>query len=255
MASLRKRYQSNGADQDGQPVQTAPVAGAELPPPVADKQPAEQPVENAVEQAAQNALKARLAEMENAEGLQREVLSQQQRMAAEEPLAIGPQEPQQQPQTVEEVIAASGLPERAQRWLLAHPDYVRDAQKNAHIQGLHYAAAHQAGGDAFSDLYFSKLEDLLGLKQATNGNGVQQPVRPAVPRQAAPVRQYVGPPVSAPPTRESPSMTTGRPFTKRAPLTAAQREAARYSGVSDDEYSKQVELMERMKAAGMHQDG
>ena len=82
MASLRKRYQSNGADQDGPPVQTAPSAGAELPPPVADKQPAGQPVENAVEQAAQNALKARLAEMENAEGLQREALSQQQRRTA-----------------------------------------------------------------------------------------------------------------------------------------------------------------------------
>src|SRR2546430_2929497 len=105
MASLRKRYQARAEDKDGPPVQTAPSAGAELPPPVADKQPAEQPAsENAVEKAAQSALRDRLREMENAEGLQREALSQQPRMATEEPLAteplaLEPQEPQQQPQT------------------------------------------------------------------------------------------------------------------------------------------------------------
>ena len=60
--------------------------------------------------------------------------------------------------------------------------------------------------------------------------------------------------MSAPPTREAPSMSTGRPASRRAPLTEAQREAARFSGISEQEYASKLELMERMKAAGQLDD-
>jgi hypothetical protein len=261
MASLRKKYQDRVESPDEPPVASTPRS-VEVPSAVAanaapvdekssdDRKPSPTDVDP-VREAERTALKQRLAEMERAEGMVREAVQQQ-------PLAIE-NEPQQQPQTAEQIIASSGLPERAQAWLRRHPDYVTDPQKNAHIQGLHYAAAHQAGGDAFSDLYFSKLENLLGLKQAqSNGNGTYQSAPPSVQRQAAPVRQQRtagGPLMSAPPTREVPSMSTGRPTNVRRPLTQAQRDIAKNCGISDEKYQEQLEIMERQKAAGMHQDG
>jgi hypothetical protein len=255
MASLRKRYQDRGESPDEPPVASTPRSG-EVPSAVAanaapvDEKSMPSPTDvDPVREAGQAALKQRLAEMERAEGMVREAVQQQ-------PLAIE-NEPQQQPQTAEQIIASSGLPERAQAWLRRHPDYVTDPQKNAHIQGLHYAAAHQAGGDPFSDLYFEKLENLLGFKQS-NGNGSYRSAPPSVQRQAAPVRQQRaagGPVMSAPPTRDVPSMSTGRPTNVRRPLTQAQRDIAKNCGISDEKYQEQLEIMDRQKAAGMHQDG
>jgi hypothetical protein len=196
--------------------------------------------------------------MENAERLQHQVASQQQQheRLATEPLAI--EEPQQQQQpTAEQIIASSGLPERARDWLRKYPDYVTDPTKNAQIQKMHHVAEYQAGGE-FSDLYFERMERLLGLKPETNGNGAQQPVRPAVQRQAAPVRQQRaagGPIMSAPPTRDVPSMTTGRPANMRVPLTADELYIAQQSKQTPEEYQQQKEKMLRLKAAGAIQDG
>jgi len=38
-------------------------------------------------------------------------------------------------------------------------------------------------------------------------------------------------------------------------LTAAQHEAAKFSGISSEEYARQLAKMERMKAAGEIDDG
>jgi hypothetical protein len=245
MARLRnKSFRENGADGP-----SPPTNGAELPP-VAEKQSAEPPaVENAVRAAESSALKARLAEMDRAEELVREALQQQPRLATEPP-AIEPEEPQEQPLTVEQIVASSGLPKRAQDWLLQHPEYVTDLAKNEQLQKLHHVAEYQAG-DAFSDMYYERLDRLLGLKPETNG--AAQPVHRQLVRQSAPVRQQGAVPVSAPPHRDVPSMSTGRAPTRRAPLTQAQREAARYSGISEQEYAEQLEKYEFQKAQGMHQ--
>jgi hypothetical protein len=259
MARLRSKSYRESADA---PVTSTPSAGAELPP-VAEAKPAEPiVVESAVKQAEQSALRARLREMENAEGITRAALSQQQPLATEQPLPTEPiaieQEPEQQPLTVEQIIEGSGLPERAQRWLRQHTDYVLDPVKNARIQKLHHVAEYQAGSE-YTDMYFERLETLLGLKPETNGNGAQQPTQPAVQRQpvrqSAPVRQQGAVPVSAPPHRDVPSFSTGRSQNVRRPLTEAQREMARASGISEQEYATQLEKMERMKAAGAIQDG
>lgn len=62
--------------------------------------------------------------------------------------------------------------------------------------------------------------------------------------------------MSAPPHRDPPSMSTGRPasHSHRAPLTAAQREAAQFAGISEQEYAAQLERMEKLKAAGVIRD-
>lgn len=76
MARLRsKTYHEGSIDKDA-PVVSAPSAGAELPPKIEDR-PAEPPaVENAVRAAEMSALKARLAEMEQAEAIVRESSAQ-----------------------------------------------------------------------------------------------------------------------------------------------------------------------------------
>jgi hypothetical protein len=166
---------------------------------------------------------------------------------------------QQQAPTVEQIISASGLPERMQSWLRQHPHYVTDPARNMQLQKMHNVAEYQAGGE-WSDMYYERLEHLLGLRQAPrpSGNGYQSPP-PAVQRRSpdrAPVRQQApSVPFSAPPTREAPSMTTGRAPTRQAPLTPAQREAARFAGISEQEYATQLEKMERLKASGVIRDG
>src|SRR5215469_16536454 len=108
MASLRTRYQTT--ESKDAPVMSPPeVTAAELPPAVEPK-PIEQPeTESAADKAAQNELRKRLAEMERAEGLQRQ--QQQPQHAAE------PQQAQQQP----------AMPAHVQEWLSRHPQYMDPA--------------------------------------------------------------------------------------------------------------------------------
>src|SRR5262245_5319601 len=115
MASLRKKYQQEGP-RDEPPVSSPPeVTAAELPPLAADAgKPPEMPASEApVEVAARNALKARLAEMQNAETITREAMQQQQPPQAAEP-------PQQQPE----------IPAAVAKFLAEHPQYT---DPNDHI--------------------------------------------------------------------------------------------------------------------------
>jgi hypothetical protein len=164
-------------------------------------------------------------------------------------------EPRQQ-QTTEAVIANTQLPERAKTWLREHPEYITDPSKNATIISLHDVAKRQAGGSEWTDEYFTKMENLLGINPRVQSNRDNQSVR-AAPRNSAPVRrqQYSGPPVSAPISREPPSMTTGRPQSFRAPLTRAEVEIARAAGITDAEYQRGKERVAREKSAGLHQNG
>jgi hypothetical protein len=252
MASLRKKYQDRVESPDKPPV-TVPIGPAKISPTAAETEtrPVEIEQPDPVAEAEKHALKQRLAEVENAERLTREAVTQQQ----PPPQAAEPQQP-----TTEQIIASSGLPEQVQDWLRQYPEFVTDPVKNAQMQRMHFVAEHQAG-EAFTAPYLERMEVLLGLKQEAKSNGQSGPVqinRPQQPqRYEAPVRQQrpAGPPVSAPPTRASPSMTTGRPVTGRQPLTEAQRDAARASGISEEEYARQLEKMNQMKAAGMLQDG
>src|SRR6185437_10577452 len=89
-----------------------------------------------------------------------------------------------------------------------------------------------------------------------NGHApVSAPAEP--PRHSAPVRQQQrpGPPVSAPPTRDVPSLASGRPTTRRVPLTEVELQIAKNSGISPEEYQLQKEKMRAMQAAGVIQNG
>src|SRR5262249_39938317 len=213
MASLRKKYQPQDA-----PVMSPPeVTAAELPEPVADAKPPEQPeTESAADKAAQNELRKRLAEMERAEGLQRQ---KQQPQAAETP-----QKAQQQPE----------MPAAVAKWLAEHPKYTNPNDQIAQVEiSLATMKAARDGLTWNDDDFLPSIERHLGIAPRTNGrvehaaldNGPAVPTPPPRlhPRPAAPPRQS-SVAYSAPPTREAPSMTTGRAPLYRAPLNRDELE-------------------------------
>jgi hypothetical protein len=244
MVSYRKKpIGMEGPGKDGPPISAPPreqhPRQAETPPAADVAKPADVPKlpeqlatePNPGEQAAQNAIKQRLAETEHAAELQREDRPQY--------AEAGPQ----QPPTADEIIANTQLPERAKRWLRQHPDYVTDPAKNGTLIALHPVAARQAGSE-WTDTYFDKMDDLLGFRppqrQANRSEGQQVRQQP-----------YRGPQISAPPSREVPSPSTGRPQSYRAPLTKAEVEIAQASGITDAEYQTQKERMLRLQERGV----
>src|SRR5262249_879674 len=148
------------------------------------------------EEAGKNRLREELRKMENADALQH----QQQ---------PPPQPPQQQQQEVPAAVA---------KFLAENPQY---ADPNDTIaQGEIYVATLKAGRDGLKwddDNFIPAIKHHLGIAPRTNGSSVRaEPTestdknerRPAAPpRQPAPLRMSV--PVSAPPTRQVPSMSTG----------------------------------------------
>jgi len=242
MASLRKRYQGRveaSGRQDGPPVTTPPTGAAKLPDAVADPKPLEMPeAESPVDAAAKNALRERLREMESAEALSRRQPQQQPQYAAE------PQ--QQQPQQ-------PAMPAHVQEWLSRHPQYTDPNDQIAQAEiNLATMKCVRDGLTWNDDNFLPSIERHLGIAPRANG---QSQHRPPAPR-SEPVRQQQrsNVPMSAPPTRGAPSMSTGRPASRRAPLTPEQIDAARFSGISVEEYERQLRRMEAMKAAGQLDD-
>lgn len=135
-------------------------------------------------------------------------------------------QPQQQPV---DPIDAWNLPDTAKTWLKGHRDYVTDPRKNAKIQALHWDIVDE-GHEAFSTTYFESMERHLGLREPVQ----QQPQK--------------GPIVSAPVSRDVPGTVASKPSQIR--LSAAQREAAKISGVSEVDYAKNLIKFEQEKAVG-----
>jgi hypothetical protein len=252
---LRKRYQTNveSPNRDAPPVTAAPTTAAQPPEPTADTTPPE-PIDtkSPAEQAEKAALKQRLAEMERAEQFTRQQMgAARQAQAQQQPLA---NEPPQQP-----VDPISALPERVQRWCRDNPQFLTDPEQTARLQYCHWVARREVGAE-FTDPYFDRMEAMLGLRSAGNGHAQERPAeidRPPAPApRAAPVRrqQFSGPPVSAPPTRETPSLVSGRPPSD-VRLTAEETQIAAASGISAREYLEQKRRMLAMKAAGTLTDG
>jgi hypothetical protein len=253
MASLRKKYADHvevGVPrQDEPPVSVPPTGAAKLPDePAADVKPppemleVQSPVEKAEKDAI--ALQLRLKEMEHAEQLSRH--------AAQQPPQAEPPPPQQQEpiDPVEFVLANTNLPERAKGWLRQHPEYVLDPEKNAELQHFHWKARKEA--EDFSDGYYSALERHLGFRPAAGGDRVVSAPPPPPPRSPTPPRQQPRTSVaySAPPTREAPSMTTGRMPSAPVRLTAEQKELCRSLGLSEAQYAEELRKMEAMKQSG-----
>jgi len=240
MASLRKKYQGI-VDHSAEPVTTSPVEAAKLPPVTETPKPAEEikTEPSPVEEAAQNAIKQRVAEAERAQELSRTASTPQQQFANERPQ----QQPQMDPAAQFEQMV-SNLPERMRDWYRVDPQFLEE--RAAQVQYAHHVVRRELG-EEFTDPYYEKMDHVLGL-----GRQPPQPEPQPLPERkvSAPARQN-GPPVSAPPSRDSHSMTTGRPVGDTR-LTAEQLELARTLGLTPEQYRQGVERMNREKAGGFH---
>jgi hypothetical protein len=248
MTSLRKQYQSLVVDNSDKPVTTAPVQAAKLPDPVEPK-PVEEikPTEpSPVEEAAQSAIKQRVLEAERAAELAKQQTPHPQFAAEPEP-----QVPQMDPREQFE-DAIQHLPARVQGWYRSHPEFLMDPEHAAKMTYIYHAAAREVG-EADTDAHLDRMEHMLGLRHAApQPEPRPSPERPTPPR-AAPARQQ-GAPVSAPPSRESHSMSTGRPTGSRTTLTREEAELAKSLGITPAQYLEGRARMEREKAGGFHRD-
>jgi hypothetical protein len=211
----------------------APSQGADLPP-AAPQQPAPEPVteSNPVADAERSAMRQRLRELENAEVIQRQASHPQ--MAQEE-----------QANPIDALLANSGLPERAQDWLRAHPEFVTDARKNSALQHHHWTCADEC--EPYSDKYYNKMESLLGLRP---------PAKPTRTVEPAPSRQQLPAGVSAPVSREPASWSSGRPLSESTlRLTQQEMDLAATIGITPQQYLEGKRRMMREKSAGLHDDG
>ena len=249
MASLRKKYQpqlGSPDKDDGAPVLSPPsgsdaklldavAADAAKPPELEAKSPADQ--------AAESALRQRLKEMETADALQRE--QQQPPRHATEPQ-------QQQP----------AMPAHVQEWLSRHPEYADPHNRIAQLEiNLATEKCVRDGLTWNDDDFLPSIERHLGIGQA-QASGKRETPPPAArhvePQYSAPQRQPARPmsaAVSAPPSREPPSMATGRARSYRAPLNRDELEIAAASGMTPEQYQMQKERMLRMKQSGEIQNG
>jgi hypothetical protein len=243
MASLRKKYAERvevGPASDEPPISTPPQAtAAELPEPAPDvKPPPEIETQSPADVAAKTALRARLEEMNRAEALTRQ--------AQQSP---PPQQPPPQP----------AMPPAVEKFLAEHPQYMdpNDVVAQAEIQLATLKTARD-GLTWNDDNFIPSIERHLGLRREQQPQPQPQPRPQAQPQpqpRNGPVRQQrISTPVSAPPSREPASMSTGRPQSFRAPLTAEEVEIARASGITPERYAQEKEKMLRMKAAGQLDD-
>jgi hypothetical protein len=206
----------------------------------------------------ENALLRRLAELEQAQMLSQQLIAaQQQQIAAH--MQLSP----------EERIARLAIPESAKAWLAAHPEYLSDASKNQRIGQLHQEAMDLGGHEAFSPSYYEYIERAEGLRpqqaEAPPAPKREPTVRhmPPPPQLATEIRPAdkpvpparIGPVVSAPPVRESVSLSNGRPSPGRIHLSPAEREIARMSGISEADYARGKQRMEERRRNGLLQDG
>jgi len=153
---------------------------------------------------------------------------------------------------------APTLPER-----LEEKDPVATAASSAIRDRLREMENAVRAGKTWHDSDFiDTVERYLGLKQETrsNGNGHlhdSSPMPAPTPPRNPPVRQQHGGSLvmSAPPTRDAPSFTTGRRQSDTTRLTADEADMARRLKISPEEYARQKEKMIRLKQAGMLQDG
>lgn len=129
----------------------------------------------------------------------------------------------------------------AKRWVRDHAEYVTDPALNKKLERAHYAALGD-GLDAGTPEYFGFLETKLGLREAERAE-------PATERRAAPAveRRTPAAPVSRGASQREMNLPTGVTVDSNGNyhLSAAHREAARISGVSNATYLQNMLTLKR----------
>lgn len=121
---------------------------------------------------------------------------------------------------------ASQLSRQSADWVRAHPEYVTDQRLFRKMTRAHEEAMDE-GYKADTPDYFEYVETRLGLR-GDDGDAMSEASAPTQRRSA---------PSAAPTSRTAGSSTAGRNAIR---LTAAQKEAAEISGMTEAEYMEQV---------------
>lgn len=129
------------------------------------------------------------------------------------------------------------IPEERQ-WIIDHPDVVSTQARVQELQGA-YAAAQRQGLTRGTQEYFDFFEERLGLSD--------EPARPTKP--AKPVR------AQAPVSRGTTDLRSGRTNEgSKITLSAQQRQAAQWSGISEHEYARELKKLQDFKSRGYYTD-
>ena len=139
-------------------------------------------------------------------------------------------------QDINSKIDRLGLPSTAKTWLKAHPEYLTNDLKNSQIGYFHRVVKDQEGLPEFSAAYYESPEKHLGLRKEEVTTEDEEP-------------QERSSMVSAPVSREAPSANGSRQ-SANIRLTASQREAAKMAGISETEYAKQLQKLQKEKSDG-----
>jgi hypothetical protein len=242
MVSARRKY-PGVADHTTEPVTTAPVSEvAKAPDAVETPQPVEElePKPSPAEAAASSAIKQRLEEAQRAA----ELVKQQAQQPPPQQFAAEPETPQMDERDQFEA-AIQHLPPRIQTWYRNDPSWLTDPERNAHLNYVHHVAVRETGGVGTPE-YFDRMEHMMGLRDAS-----PEP-SPERSRASEPARQHSAP-VSAPPSRESASLSTGRPV-GRISLSREEADLAKSLGLTSQQYLDGKARMLREKAGGFHRD-
>lgn len=142
--------------------------------------------------------------------------------------------PQMAPPDPVEAIA-SQLSPRSAAWVRAHPEFATDGRKFQRMLAAHNLAVNDDIAPD-TDEYFAAIEDTLKVRP----RDVAQSEEPM--QETAKVTQRRSSPAAAPVSRTV-NGASPRPGVVR--LSAAQQEAAQVSGLTNEEYAKQLYRIER----------
>lgn len=148
------------------------------------------------------------------------------------------QQPQQQPVSDPVEAVASQLSPRSAAWIRAHPECVKNGKTYTKMIGLHNVAIAD-GIEPDTDEYFDYIETNLGYKKPQRQQDVDQDEDPQA-QAAKPMARKAAPP-AAPPSRGSGNGS-------RITLSAAQREAASISGLTEEEYARNLMAEKKRRA-------
>jgi hypothetical protein len=167
-------------------------------------------------------------------------------------------------------IEALNVPQAAKDWIRANPKALHDPAYNELIQGIHHTLLDD-GIEPYSAPYFAALNETLAqvdepltveqeetpeVFQADNGTINLKPGKRPLPIADEDDEDYFEDiahnrrTMSAPVSRDAPSLSAARHESSRLTLSPLQLEAAKISGISEFEYANQLRRLMQAKENG-----
>jgi hypothetical protein len=155
-------------------------------------------------------------------------------------------QPQYQPLTPADAInQMQDLSVDERDWLMRHQEYVTDVGRSQELRGA-VAAASRLGVNRRTPEFFNFVEERLGLREPEDQPVENKPQSHAVRKVSA----------QAPVSRGGTDLRTGRQVESdnKIILSAQERQAALWSGISEHEYAQQKKVLMDLKKQGYYGD-